>query len=198
MNKLLNLAIHTLLLAALSAPVLAGTMPTVRLETSAGMIDIELDAERAPKTVENFLAYVDDGFFDGLIFHRVIPGFMIQGGGFTPSMEQRETRDPVINEADNGLTNRRGTLAMARTGVVNSATAQFFINLVDNDFLNHSGKTVSGWGYAVFGQVTAGMDVVDAIAGVKTGTMGPFRDVPNEPVLILSARRLNTEAGAAQ
>jgi peptidyl-prolyl cis-trans isomerase B (cyclophilin B) len=161
----------------------------VVMETSQGTIKIELDADKAPKSAANFLQYVDEGFFDGTIFHRVIPDFMIQGGGFTPDMDQKKTHAPVVNEAGNGLKNTRGTLAMARTSVVNSATAQFFINVKDNAFLNHTNETSSGFGYAVFGKVTEGMDVVDKIKGVKTGSSQGMDDVPVEPVVIKSAKR---------
>ena len=161
----------------------------VILTTSKGEIEIELDTEKAPISSENFLAYVDSGHFDDTIFHRVIPGFMVQGGGFTADMQQKPTKDPIKNEATNGLTNDRGTLAMARTSVVDSATAQFFINVVDNDFLNHSSPDDRGYGYAVFGKVTKGMDVVDAIVGVPTGTKGGHQDVPNDPIVIQSAKR---------
>ncbi|MCD6392374.1 MAG: peptidyl-prolyl cis-trans isomerase [Planctomycetes bacterium] len=157
----------------------------VALKTSMGDIVIQLDAAKAPVTVANFLEYARGGFFDGTIFHRVIPGFMIQGGGLTGDMSPKETRDPIANEATNGLTNDKGTVAMARTGDPNSATAQFFINLKDNDFLNYSGP--SNYGYAVFGKVVEGMDVVDAIAGVKTTSKGHYEDVPEETVLIESA-----------
>ena len=160
--------------------------PIVALRTSHGDLAIELFAKEAPISVENFLAYVDAGHFDGTIFHRVIPGFMIQGGGMDPDMRQKSTRKPIKNEADNGLRNQRGTLAMARTSDINSATAQFFINLKDNAFLDHGGRD---FGYAVFGRVTTGMEVVDAIAAVKTGRRGHHDDVPVEPVLIREARR---------
>ncbi len=165
------------------------TSTMVILTTSKGEIEIELDTEKAPISSENFLAYVDSGHFDDTIFHRVIPGFMVQGGGFTADMQQKPTKDPIKNEATNGLKNDRGTLAMARTSVVDSATAQFFINVVDNDFLNHSSPDDRGYGYAVFGKVTKGMDVVDAIVGVPTGTKGGHQDVPNEPIVIQSAKR---------
>jgi len=154
----------------------------VVLETSLGTIELELDAEKAPISVENFLAYVDAGHYDGTLFHRVIPGFMIQGGGFDTSMKQKATRGPIKNEADNGLTNQRGTVAMARTSDVNSATSQFFINVVDNGFLNHSGRD---FGYAVVGKVTSGMDVADKIAAVKRGA----QDAPIEQVVIKKASR---------
>jgi len=157
----------------------------VKLQTSMGDIVVELDEEAAPVTVRNFLAYVEDGFFDGKIFHRVIPNFMIQGGGFTYDMTQDKTGDPIVNEAANGLKNERGTIAMARTNDPNSATAQFFINHKDNDFLNYAGKANPG--YAVFGRCVEGMDVVDAIALVKTTTRRGMDDVPVEPVVIVSA-----------
>ncbi len=157
----------------------------VKLETSKGDIVIELNEEAAPVTVKNFLQYVEDGFFNGKIFHRVIPNFMIQGGGFTEDMSQEQTRDQIVNEAANGLKNNRGTIAMARTNDPNSATAQFFINHNDNDFLNYSGAANPG--YAVFGKTVEGMDVVDAIASVKTTTKQGMDDVPVEPVLIISA-----------
>jgi peptidyl-prolyl cis-trans isomerase A (cyclophilin A) len=161
--------------------------PMVVIKTSKGEIQVELFADKAPKTVENFLAYVDAGFFDGTIFHRVIDGFMIQGGGFDKAMSQKATRDPIKNEADNGLKNDRGTLAMARTNVVDSATAQFFINLANNDFLNHGSRD---FGYAVFAKVVKGMDVVDAIAKVRTTRSGMHEAVPAEPVVIESIKRL--------
>jgi len=160
--------------------------PVVVLKTSKGEIRIELDSQKAPITVKNFLAYVDAGFYDATIFHRVIDGFMIQGGGFTKDMTQKPTNAPIKNEAENGLKNARGTIAMARTNVVDSATAQFFINLVDNQMLNHGSRD---FGYAVFGHVTQGMDVVDAIAKVHTGQKGAFGDVPVEPVVIESIKR---------
>lgn len=168
---------------------LDATSPRVRLETSRGEIVLALYAEEAPATVQNFLAYVREGFYDGLIFHRVIEGFMIQGGGFTPDLTPREpSREPIRNESPSGLGNFRGTVAMARTGDPHSATAQFFINQRDNDFLNHGARAPGEWGYAVFGRVEEGMDVVDAIAGVPTGTRtgpaGPMQDVPLEPPVI--------------
>ena len=157
---------------------------SVIMQTSMGEITIELDGENAPISSENFLAYAKTGFYDGTICHRVIPGFMVQGGGFTADMKQKQTREQIKNEASNGLKNLRGTLAMARTQVVDSATSQFFINLVDNSFLDHKGQAANAYGYAVFGKVTAGMDIVDAIAKVSTGTQGPHQDVPKEPVVI--------------
>jgi peptidyl-prolyl cis-trans isomerase B (cyclophilin B) len=158
--------------------------------TSKGRIVIELYPEKAPGTVANFLAYVQAGFYDGTIFHRVIPGFMIQGGGFTADLNQKKTLPPIQNEAENMLKNERGSIAMARTRAPHSATAQFFINVVDNDFLNHTGKTERGWGYAVFGKVVAGMEAVDAIARVPTGNRGRFQKVPTEAVIIESARQI--------
>jgi len=159
----------------------------VELQTNHGNIRLELDAERAPKTVENFLNYVRSGQFDGTIFHRVIDGFMIQGGGFEPGMKQKPTQAPIPNEANNGLKNERYTIAMARTSDPHSATAQFFINVADNAFLNHTAPTAQGWGYAVFGKVVEGQDVVDKIKGVKTGRKGFHDDVPVEDVVILKA-----------
>ena len=160
--------------------------PVVIIETSLGTITAELDRAKAPLSVENFLQYVADGHYNGTIFHRVIKGFMIQGGGFTADMQQKSVRDPIKNEATNGLRNAPGTLAMARTNSVDSATSQFFINTGNNSSLNNRNTTQDGYGYAVFGKVTDGMDVVDKIEGVATGTRGPFRDVPDTPVEILS------------
>ncbi len=159
----------------------------VTLKTTLGDIVIELDHEKAPRTAANFEQYVRDGFYDGTIFHRVIKGFMIQGGGMTPDMKQKKTREPIENEADNGLKNEEGTIAMARTADPHSATAQFFINTVNNSFLNFSGKNQSGWGYAVFGKVVKGMDVVKKIEGVRTGSFSYYADVPTETVEIISA-----------
>jgi peptidyl-prolyl cis-trans isomerase A (cyclophilin A) len=158
----------------------------VTLETSMGSVALEMHEREAPLTVANFLQYVDDGFFDGTVFHRVIPGFMVQGGGRTPDMQQKPTRAPVKNEADNGLRNVRGSLSMARTQAVDSATSQFFINLADNAFLDHGGRD---FGYAVFARVVEGMDVVDRIASVETGRHGPLDDVPTTPVVIERAFR---------
>jgi len=158
----------------------------VRFETSHGDFTVEVDAESAPVSAKNFLRYVDESFFDGTIFHRVIPGFMIQGGGFSAEMEHKAGHAPIRNEADNGLKNQRGSLAMARTNDLHSATSQFFVNLVDNDFLNHR---AGNFGYAVFGRVVAGMDAVDKIAKVKTGRQRGHDDVPAEAVVIRSARR---------
>jgi peptidyl-prolyl cis-trans isomerase B (cyclophilin B) len=162
--------------------------PQVLMETSMGNITIELFKDKAPISVRNFLSYVKEGFYDGLIFHRVIGNFMIQGGGMDENMQQKKTKFAIKNEAANGLSNKRGTLAMARTAVVDSATAQFFINVVDNAFLDHRGKSPDLFGYAVFGQVTDGMDVVDAIKQVKTGNRSGHGDVPLEPVFIRSVK----------
>jgi len=159
--------------------------PTVKIETSKGDLVLELYPDKAPKTVENFLAYVKDGFFEGTIFHRIIPNFMIQGGGFTEDMQEKPNKDPIENEADNGLKNEVGTLAMARTSDPHSATSQFFINVKDNDFLNFSGQTQQGWGYCVFGKITEGMDVVQAMEKVATGNSGMHQDVPKEAIKII-------------
>ena len=156
----------------------------VKLHTNHGVITLELDAEKAPVTVANFLAYVEAGHYNNTVFHRVIDGFMIQGGGFEPGMNQKPTGEQIKNEADNGLKNERGTIAMARTQAPHSATAQFFINIADNDFLNHRSPDLQGWGYCVFGKVSEGMDVVDAIRKVKTGSSGFHQDVPKEDVII--------------
>lgn len=163
--------------------------PKVLIETSLGDITVDLDAERAPSTVENFLAYVDADSYDGTIFHRVIDGFMIQGGGFDESYDRRPSRAPIDNEATNGLSNDLGTIAMARTSDPHSATNQFFINVADNDFLNHREETQRGWGYTVFGRVVDGMSVVDEIRQVQTASGGPFsKDVPTTPVVIRDIR----------
>ncbi|VVD91377.1 peptidylprolyl isomerase [Pandoraea terrigena] len=159
----------------------------VELHTNHGVIRIELDADKAPKSVENFLNYVKNGFYDNTVFHRVINGFMIQGGGFEPGMKQKPTEAPIENEANNGLKNNKYTLAMARTNDPHSATAQFFINVGDNDFLNHSAPTPQGWGYAVFGKVVEGQEIVDQIKGVKTGSKGFHQDVPVDDVVIEKA-----------
>lgn len=161
--------------------------PRVKLETSLGNIVLELDAQKAPRTVANFVQYVKDKHYDGTVFHRVIDGFMIQGGGFTAEMQQKPTRATIQNEADNGLKNLPLTVAMARTNDPHSASVQFFINIADNRFLNHTQPTLNGWGYAVFGKVVAGADVVDKIRQVRTGNRGMFQDVPTTPVTILKA-----------
>lgn len=159
----------------------------VKLTTNFGDITLELDAEKAPITVANFLQYVENGFYEGLIFHRVINDFMIQGGGFDANMKQKATVEPIKNEANNGLGNEKYTIAMARTSIPDSATAQFFINVKDNDFLNHTSPTPSGWGYCVFGKVVEGMDIVDKIKAVKTTNRAGHQDVPVEPVIIEKA-----------
>ena len=191
------------LLAFMALAVAAGTMmsdqtqsqadegerPLVTFETTHGAFTVALENETAPKTVENFLQYVRDGHFDGTVFHRVIAGFMIQGGGYDEGYRQKRTRAPVENEAPDAPGNARGTIAMARTADPHSATAQFFVNVADNDFLNHTGKTPQGWGYTAFGRVVEGMETVDAIAALKTGPGGPFQsDVPGEAVVIQTAR----------
>jgi len=160
--------------------------PMVTLKTNMGDIELALNAEKAPKTVENFLAYAKEGHYDGTIFHRVIKNFMIQGGGFESGMNQKQVNAPIANEANNGLANNKYTIAMARTNDPHSATAQFFINSKDNDFLNFTSESGSGWGYAVFGEVTSGQDIVDSIESVATGQSGPFGDVPLEDVVIES------------
>jgi len=184
-------ALSFILLTAAGAAVgtAAKERPVVVFQTNLGDIRMELYPDEAPITVDNFLKYVDSGFYDGTIFHRVIPGFVVQGGGFTADMKQKPTRDPIKNEADNGLKNKRGTLSMARTQAVDSATSQFFINLADNAFLDHGNR---GFGYAVFAKVIDGMDVVDRIASVPTGKVGPFSDVPREPVTIERAYRVDS------
>jgi len=173
-----------------SGVLMADEQPKVEIETNHGRIVLQLDATAAPQTVANFLRYVDEGFYDNTIFHRVIPGFMIQGGGFDPDMRQKPVHDPIQNEADNGLKNRVGTIAMARTQDPHSATAQFFINVSDNSFLDHGSKTPQGWGYAVFGSVTEGMSVVSEIEGVKTGRVGMHQDVPVQQVVMKSVKRV--------
>ena len=187
-----------ILLAVLILAIIAGTSmgqesavsnPQVVMETSKGDIVLELYPDKAPLTVKNFLDYIDAGFYSGTVFHRVIPGFMLQGGGFSRDMQKKSTLMSVKNEAFNGLKNDRGTIAMARTQDPHSASSQFFINTVDNAFLNYKSQTTAGWGYAVFGKVIKGMEVVDAISKVQTGTQGRFRDVPKTPVEIIKVRR---------
>jgi cyclophilin family peptidyl-prolyl cis-trans isomerase len=182
--------ISIVIVLAVSFAAIGGDSPRVALETSKGKIVLELYADKAPQSVKNFLVYVDAGFYDGTIFHRVIPDFMIQGGGFTVEMKKKDTQPPIQNEADNGVRNVRGTIAMARTQDPHSATAQFFINTKDNDFLNHKGKSPQGWGYAVFGRVVEGIGVVDAISNVKTVTRSMYRNVPADPIVITRARRV--------
>ena len=156
----------------------------IKLHTNFGVIALELDAEKAPESAKNFISYVEAGHYNNTIFHRVIPGFMIQGGGFEPGMKQKDCKDPIKNEADNGLKNDNYTVAMARTSDPHSATAQFFINVADNDFLNFKAPNANGWGYCVFGKVVEGNEVVDKIKGVKTGSSGFHQDVPKEDVII--------------
>jgi peptidyl-prolyl cis-trans isomerase B (cyclophilin B) len=167
--------------------------PKVAMETSMGTITVELWPDKAPKTVENFLRYVDEQFYEDTLFHRVIDGFMIQGGGMTREMERKPTHKPIVNEASTELKNERGTIAMARTQVVDSATSQFFINVADNEFLDHQGNTPDRFGYAVFGKVVDGMDVVDRIEEVETTAVGPHRDVPETPVLIKRVYRVDSD-----
>ena len=186
MKKIILMILTTSLL--FTAPVLA--VEVVVIETNHGDITVELDNEKAPISVANFLTYAESNHYDGTIFHRVIKDFMIQGGNFTPDMSPKKTLAQIKNEAGNGLRNLRGTIAMARTGVVDSATSQFFINLKDNDFLDHKDTTVRGYGYAVFGKVIKGMDVVDKIGTTKTHTFKRFSDVPAEPVVIKSVKRV--------
>jgi cyclophilin family peptidyl-prolyl cis-trans isomerase len=192
LERLLLLAFVFVAMVAMPAGAQA---PRVTLTTSLGKIVLELDPAKAPKSVESFLAYVDSGFYDGTIFHRVIPGFMIQAGGHTANMQRKTTREPVVNESKNGLSNQRGTVAMARTADPDSATSQFFINSVDNSNGLDSGKTGDGVGYTVFGKVVEGMDVVDKISAVKTTTVAGSRDVPVEAVVIQSAKRDPAPAG---
>ena len=168
----------------------ANQKPKVLMKTSKGDIKIELNASKAPITVENFLNYVESGFYEGTIFHRVIKGFMIQGGGLTADLAEKPTNAPIKNEATSGLKNKRGTIAMARTDIIDSATSQFFINHADNYFLDHKDNSQDGYGYAVFGKVIKGMNVVDAIANVRTGTQGDYEDVPRETITIISVTRI--------
>lgn len=184
---------------AFTLPVAAEPNPQVKVQTNQGEIVLELYPAKAPKTVANFLQYVDEGFYSNTIFHRVIENFMIQGGGFAPDYSRKETHASIINEATNGLKNERGTLAMARTSDPHSASAQFFINVKNNDFLNYTAQTPSGWGYCVFGKVIKGMDIVDNIRKLPTGAAGIFSsDVPRTPVIITAVTRLNSTAPAAK
>ena len=188
MTNITRALVLTILMLSGNSVLAADQSPHVRLQTNYGDIVIALNEAKAPKTVVNFLRYVKEGFYEGTIFHRVIDGFMIQGGGFTQDFNQKPTRDPVENEANNGLKNDRGTIALARTNMPHSGTAQFFINVVDNDFLNHRAPTMQGWGYAVFGKVVEGMDVVDKIRKIPTGRGGMFpKDVPQDEVVIVKA-----------
>lgn len=188
LRRLFLLSVLACFFAVAAEPAVAGTK--VRLTTNMGAIELELDDKRAPQTVANFLAYVKSGHYDGTIFHRVIRGFMIQGGGFTQEMRRKSTKAPIRNEADNGLSNRTGTIAMARTSDPHSASAQFFINTVDNANLDHRSKDMRGWGYAVFGKVTKGMDVVRRIEDARTTRVGPMGDVPRQPIIIQKAEIL--------
>ena len=201
MSLIMALAISAMTIAqwglAAEKEVMKTTNPkVVAIETSEGTITIELWASKAPATVKNFVRYADEGFYDGTIFHRVIDGFMIQGGGFTTDMRKKDNHEPIRNEATAELNNERGTISMARTGDIHSATSQFFINLKDNDFLNHHDNTPAGFGYAVFGKVIKGMGVIDRIGKVKTTTSGPYRDVPAKPVVINRVRFVENEKGS--
>lgn len=187
-----------LLCALLTAPLALSANPKVELKTTMGNVVIELYPENAPKTVENFLQYVKDGFYDGTIFHRVMPGFMAQGGGFTRSMQEKKTRPAIRNEAGNGLRNAVGTVAMARTKDPHSATAQFFVNVAENDFLDFKSADEAGYGYTVFGRVATGMDVVQKIVKMPTTTVGPHQNVPRQPIIIESARLLPDAASKAK
>jgi len=192
---LLAFLVLTAMMSVVGTQAVAAEPVKIVLQTSEGRIMLRLDPDKAPETVRNFLGYVEAGHYDGTIFHRVIPGFMIQGGGFTAGFQQKPTRSPVSNEADNGLKNRRGTIAMARTMDPQSATAQFFINVADNEFLNFQNPTPRGYGYAVFGEVVEGMEVVDRIVAIPTGPAGPFpSDVPRTTVLIEKAEMLKPAA----
>ena len=190
MKKLLLVVILLLMMAGLACAEGRGKNPVVLMETSLGNVKIELFEKEAPISVRNFLSYVNSGFYNGTVFHRVIPGFMIQGGGFTPDLTEKQTRAPIKNEAANGLKNQRGTVAMARTNIVDSATAQFFINVSDNIFLNHRDGSIQNYSYAVFGKVLEGMDVVDRIVSVRTGVVQGMSDVPRVPVTIRSIQLL--------
>ncbi len=195
MQRYLPLFFYGLMLVfGLNTAVQASEKPRVKVETSLGNFELQLEPEKAPRTVANFLGYVNSGFYDGTIFHRVIDGFMIQGGGFTPDYERKTTNPPIINEADNGLKNVRGSIAMARTMDPHSGTAQFFINVKDNAFLDHTNKSPRGWGYAVFGNVVKGMNTVDKIRQVRTGPGGVFpQDAPLEMVIIKRMSVINTK-----
>ena len=199
MKKFLTiLAVMAIATAAAGGDSLAKENPVIVLSTSEGDITVELYEDKAPQSVQNFLWYVDNGFYDGLIFHRVIPDFMVQGGGFTKEMQKKAGNEPIENEATNGLKNEKGTLAMARTGAVHSATSQFFINLKDNGFLDHQNTTQRGFGYCVFGKVIDGKDVVDAIAGIPTGSSGGYDDVPKTAIVINKAYRKGAEEKGKQ
>ena len=192
--RLPALAVMLALAASIiSSPPAHAANPSVEMVTSMGTIRVELFADKAPKTVENFVQYTKDRFYDGTIFHRVIPGFMVQGGGFTGEMQQKKTRDAISNEAQNGLKNQKGTLAMARTPNPHSATAQFFINVADNEFLNFTGPTAQGFGYCVFGRVTQGMEIIDQIVAVPTGNRDGHQNVPLKPIVIQSVRIISSK-----
>lgn len=193
---LITLFAGALLMSTFNLDEIAAENSVVRFETTKGDIILELYDSKAPITVKNFVQYIDEGFYSDTIFHRVIPNFMIQGGGMTSDLQPKQTRPPIKNEASNGLSNTRGTLAMARTNVVDSATAQFFINVTDNLFLNFRVPTPEGYGYAVFGKVKTGLDVVDKIRDVKTGSVSHFSDVPKEPILITNATVLRRGSAA--
>ena len=175
------------IILATSGTAMAAGKPIVTFKTNMGDFTVQLEPEKAPKTVANFLEYVRDGHYDGTIFHRVIAKFMVQGGGFLPNLQKRDTRGPITNEANTGLKNERGTIAMARTADPHSATAQFFVNVIYNRFLDHTAETQQGWGYTAFGRVIDGMNIVGRMARVKTGTKGPYSDVPNDPIIIEKA-----------
>jgi cyclophilin family peptidyl-prolyl cis-trans isomerase len=193
LQKMIPAALATAVFLGSALIAAVQTNPAVIMKTSKGDIMIELDQARAPVTVKNFLSYVDEKFFDGTVFHRVMPGFMIQGGGLTPDLIEKPAKPPIKNEAANGLKNLRGTIAMARTNEIHSATCQFFINHVNNAFLDYKSSTPEGFGYAVFGKVIQGMDVVDAIAAVPTGTIKGMADVPRQTVTIISIRRVESK-----
>jgi len=187
MTRVLGALFAITFILATTGTAMAAGKPIVTFKTTMGDFTVQLEPEKAPKTVANFLQYVKDGHYDGTIFHRVIAKFMVQGGGFQPNMQKKATRAPVENEADTGLKNERGTIAMARTGDPHSASAQFFVNVVYNKFLDHTAKTQQGWGYTAFGRVIDGMNIVGRMARVKTGNQGPFSDVPNDPIIIEKA-----------
>ena len=192
-GQLLRTALVAVGLWLTTCTVASAANPIVEMTTNMGAVRMEIFADKAPKSAENFLQYVNDRFYDGTIFHRVIPGFMVQGGGFNPEMDQKKTRDQIQNEAQNGLKNTVGTLAMARTPNPHSATAQFFINVADNEFLNFTAPTTQGFGYTVFGRVTQGMDIVNKIVAVPTGNRGGHQNVPLKPVVIQSMRIVSTK-----
>lgn len=187
MKRVLGTIFAFSIILATSGTAMAAGKPIVTFKTNMGDFTVQLEPERAPKTVANFLEYVRDGHYDGTIFHRVIAKFMVQGGGFMPNLQKKDTRGPITNEANTGLKNERGTIAMARTADPHSATAQFFVNVIYNKFLDHTAKTQQGWGYTAFGRVIDGMNIVGRMARVKTGTKGPYSDVPNDPIIIEKA-----------